>query len=142
MAISDFLESTRQGVVEGIKTMAVDTLDFGRRALGNLVAGVNRTLPNMLPTATATLAELSYRGSQGSFASIVAPITLTFKYIDIAGTSPSKFGYPACKSRPPSTLSGFCLTQNAAFEISGTIDEQKALEDLFNSGVYLEWGDF
>ena len=108
-------------------------------AVKNVVQGVNNVAPNMLPTATATLAELSFRGTQGSFASLTRDIVLVEKFFNITGRSPSKFGYPACKSRPIMYLDGFCMTQNAMFEISGTVDEEQALEELFNKGVIIDW---
>ena len=124
---------------EQVKTGARTLLNEGSDALVSLISAVNEVMPNMLPTVAACLATLSYRGSQGNFASISYPVVLTATFLDISGTNPRKFGYPCCKSRPIEDLSGFCLTQHAQFHISGTVIEEEALEALFNAGVILDW---
>ena len=111
----------------------------GTEALGNLISGVNKVMPSMLPTITACLATLSYRGSQGNFASVSYPIVLTASFLDISGIAPDKFGYPYCKSRPPEDLTGFALAKNSRFHISGTMPEEEALEAFFDRGVILDW---
>lgn len=124
---------------EQVKAGARTLLNEGGDALVSLISAVNKVMPNMLPTVAACLATLSYRGSQGNFATVSYPVVLTATFLDISGANPRKFGYPCCKSRPIGDLTGFCLTQHAQFHISGTVIEEEALEALFNSGVILDW---
>lgn len=139
--IAGTASSTWEKVTESAKSIGRRIVDTAGESVKKVVSGVNNIAPNMLPTATATLAELSFRGNQSSFSALLRPIRLVSKTLPIAGSNARKFGYPACKSRPPQNLTGFCLTQNAMFEISGTIEEEQALEELFNKGVILDWSD-
>ena len=122
-----------------VQSAASGILSFGETAINKILSGVNKVLPNMLPTMAACLATLSYRGSQGNFATVSYPVVLTATFLDISGTNPRKFGHPCCKSRPIMDLNGFCLTKNAQFHISGTVIEEEALETMFNAGVILDW---
>ena len=135
----DKLEQGVTWVGEQAKSGARTLVDIGSQALGGLISAVNEVMPNMLPTVAACLATLSYRGSQGNFATVSYPVVLTATFLDISGTNPRKFGYPCCKSRPIGDLDGFCLVQHAQFHISGTVIEEEALETMFNSGVILDW---
>lgn len=126
-------------VQRGASSIAGKIADYSGETVQKVVNGVSKTMPNMLPTATACLAELSYRGTQGSFAAANTDIVLTSKFIDIAAQAPTKFGFPSCTYKTVDSYSGFLLAQHAMFEISGTIDEEQALEDLFNAGVILDW---
>ena len=124
---------------EQAKGAAQTLVSDGKDALTALLSGVSEVMPSMLPTITACLATLSYRGSQGNFASVSYPIVLTASFLDISGIAPDKFGYPYCKSRPPEDLTGFALAKNARFHISGTVPEEEALEAFFDRGVILDW---
>lgn len=134
-AFGDF----RDRVVDSVQRTAGQIVTTAGDAVRKTVNNVNKVAPNMLPSATAALAELSFRGTQGSFVDYSQPIRLIARFQPIAGSNASKFGYPACKSRPIGDLTGFCLTQNAIFEISGTVEEEQTLEELFNKGVVLDW---
>lgn len=135
-------EKLEQGVTwvgDKVKSAGRSLLNDGADALVDLLSAVNDVMPNMLPTMAACLATLSYRGSQGNFATVSYPVVLTATFLDISGTNPRKFGYPCCKSRPIGDLDGFCLVQHAQFHISGTVIEEEALEAMFNAGVILDW---
>ena len=126
--LEDWAISTAQGVVSNAKD-----------SINGLIGSVSKVMPNMLPTVAACLATLSYRGTQGNFATVSYPIVLTASFLDIAGIAPDKYGYPYCKNRPLSNFDGFVLCQNARCTISGTIIEEQAIEEFLNGGVYLDW---
>lgn len=135
--------------IEGIKDWAVDiVLQAGRwvaskakGAVQEYVGTVNQVMPNMLPTATAAMAELSFRGSQGNFATTTYPIVLKAEFLRVADPIPARYGYPTNEFLGLGGLSGFCLVKDAKFSISGTVDEEVALEEFFNNGAFLDWSN-
>lgn len=113
-------------------------LDFGGSLLSSLVDGVNKIMPNMLPTITASLATLQFRGSQGDFSSLSYPIVIRGEFHQIAQQVPAFYGSPLCDYRAIGSMSGFILTKNANLKISGPMQEQTALESLYDAGVRLD----
>lgn len=110
-----------------------------KTAVTGLVNSVNKIMPNMLPTATAALAEMSFRGSQGNFATTVYPIVLKCEFLRTADPLPERYGYPCNEFRALGGVSGFVLCKDAQVKISGTIDEEEAVEQFLNNGCYLDW---
>lgn len=113
--------------------------DKAKMAVTGLVNSVNKIMPNMLPTATAALAEMSFRGSQGNFATTVYPIVLKCEFLRTADPLPERYGYPCNEFRALGGVSGFVLCKDAQVKISGTIDEEEAVEQFLNNGVFLDW---
>lgn len=113
--------------------------DKAKMAVTGLVNSVNKVMPNMLPTATAALAEMSFRGSQGNFATTVYPIVLKCEFLRTADPLPERYGFPCNEFRALGGVSGFVLCKDAQVKISGTIDEEEAIEQFLNNGCYLDW---
>ena len=113
--------------------------DKAKMAVTGLVNSVNKIMPNMLPTATAALAEMSFRGSQGNFATTVYPIVLKCEFLRTADPLPERYGYPCNEFRALGGVSGFVLCKDAQVKISGTIDEEEAVEQFLNNGCFLDW---
>lgn len=110
-----------------------------KTAVTGLVNSVNKVMPNMLPTATAALAEMSFRGSQGNFATTVYPIVLKCEFLRTADPRPERYGYPCNEFRALGSVDGFVLCKDAQVKISGTIDEEEAIEQFLNNGCFLDW---
>ena len=115
--------------------------DKARAAVGDIVNGVMRVVNKALPTAIAATATLQYRGSQGSFLSYLQDnnIKLMCKLLQIGADNSDLIGYPTNAANSLlSNYSGFVLCENAVIEITGTVIEETAIEDMLNSGVFME----
>ena len=104
-----------------------------------LVETGNKYMPNMLPSATAALAELNFRGSQGNFVSTIYPVVLKCEFFRTATPLPQRYGYPCNEFKALGGLNGFVLCKDAQVNISGTIDEEEVIEAFLNNGVFLDW---
>lgn len=120
---------------------AKSLVQAGSNAISSIVGGVNKVFPNMLPTATAALAELSFRGTQGSFASSQYPIILKCEFMDIAEVTPELFGYPTNEFKILGQLTGMTVCKDTHVSFPCTVKEEEAIEQFLNNGVFLEWGD-
>lgn len=120
---------------------AKSLVQAGGNAVAGLVSGINRVMPNMLPTATAAMAELSYRGTQGSFASTQYPIVLKCEFMDVAEITPELYGYPMNEYKILGQLTGMTVCKDTHVSFPCTVKEEEAIEQFLNSGVFLEWGD-
>ena len=112
-----------------------------RAAVDDIINGVMRVANKALPAAIAASAALQYRGSQGSFLSYLQDnnIKLMCKFFQIGADNSDLIGYPTNASNSLlSNYSGFVLCENAVIEISGTVIEEEAIEDLLNKGVFIE----
>lgn len=116
-------------------------LDKGKSALNGLLDGVNRVMPSLLPTATAAMATLSFRGSQGNFATTQYGISLRADVLYITGANDYEIGRPLYRRVPISDLNGFALFKDFHMEISGnmTMAEADAIVELMEKGVFLDW---
>lgn len=115
--------------------------DKARAAIGDIVNGVMRVVNKALPTAIAATAALQYRGTQGSFLSYLQDnnIKLMCKFFQIGADNSDLIGYPTNAANSLlSNYSGFVLCENAVIEISGTVIEEEAIEDMLNAGVFME----
>jgi hypothetical protein len=115
--------------------------DKARAAVGDIVNGVMRVVNKALPAAVAASAALQYRGSQGSFLSYLQDnnIKLMCKFFQIGADNSDLIGYPTNAANSLlSNYSGFVLCENAVIEITGTVIEEEAIEDLLNKGVFME----
>lgn len=108
-------------------------------AIGGLISSVNKVMPNMLPTATAALAEVQFRGSQGNFATTLYPIVLKCEFLRTSDPLPERYGYPCNEFRALGGVSGFVLCKDAQVRISGTIDEEEVIEAFLNQGAFMDW---
>ena len=112
-----------------------------RAAVDDIINGVMRVANKALPAAIAASAALQYRGSQGSFLSYLQDnnIKLMCKFFQISADNSDLIGYPTTAANSLlSNYSGFVLCENAVIEISGTVIEEEAIEDLLNKGVFME----
>ena len=118
----------------------VDSIKTGaKESLNTILEGVGRVVNKALPAAIAASATLQYRGSQGSFISFTDPIQLECRFFSIGADNSDKIGYPShAVNTLLSGLSGFVLCENAVIEIDGSITEEQAIEDLLNSGIFIE----
>ena len=120
----------------------VDSLkDSASGALSDIVNGVSRVINKALPAAIAASASLQYRGTQGNFLAYLDsnPILLQARFFSIPADNSDKIGFPSYAANTLlSGLSGFVLCENAVIEISGTVSEEQAIEDLLNAGVFIE----
>lgn len=115
--------------------------DKARSAIGDIVNGVMRVVNKALPTAIAATATLQYRGTQGSFLSYLQDnnIKLMCKFFQIGADNSDLIGYPTNAANSLlSNYSGFVLCENAVIEITGTVIEESAIEDMLNAGVFME----
>ena len=124
------------------ESVASNVVNGAAEALASLVEGVNKAMPSILPTATAALASLSFRGTQGNFTTISYPIVLRADFMYISGMDRENRGTPVNRRLKVGELSGFALFEDVHMETSGNMTQAscEALERLLMSGVYLEWG--
>jgi len=128
MALGDFLEDVGSAAV-----------DFGRNLLGGIIDGINDIAPSALPTATAALAQLSYRGTTGNFQSAMEPIVLSAKFQKISAMNPETQGSPCYMRDYISTFSGFVMCDNPVFQSSiATSVEEGAVEAMMAKGFFYE----
>lgn len=112
-----------------------------RAAVDDIINGVMRVANKALPAAIAASAALQYRGSQGSFLSYLQDnnIKLMCKFFQIGADNSVLIGYPTNAANSLlSNYSGFVLCENAVIEITGTVIEETAIEDMLNAGVFME----
>lgn len=112
-----------------------------RAAVDDIINGVMRVANKALPAAIAASAALQYRGSQGSFLSYLQDnnIKLMCKFFQIGADNSDLIGYPTNSANSLlSNYSGFVLCENAVIEITGTVIEEEAIEDMLNAGVFME----
>lgn len=123
-------------VLENIGTAAVDA---GRNLLNGIISGISEVAPSALPTATAALAQLSYRGTTGNFQSAMEPIVLSGKFQHISAMNPETQGSPCYLRDYINTFSGFILCDNPVFQSSiATSVEEGAVEAMMARGFFYE----
>lgn len=123
-------------VLEDIGSAAVDA---GRNLLRGIINGINEVMPSALPTATAALAQLSYRGTTGNFQSAMEPIVLSGKFQHISAMNPETQGSPCYMRDYINTFSGFVLCDNPVFRSSiATSVEEGAVEAMMAKGFFYE----
>ena len=128
MAFGDFLDDIGSAAV-----------DFGRNLLGGIIDGISDVAPPALPTATAALAQLSYRGTTGNFQSAMEPIVLSAKFQKISPMNPESQGSPCYLRDRISTFSGFVVCDNPVFQSSiATSVEESAVEAMMAKGFFYE----
>lgn len=122
-------------------SIAENLVSKGGEAIAGLLSGINKAMPSILPTATAALATLSFRGSQGNFATLKEDITLRGDFLSISGLDRENRGTPVYRRMMVGDLSGFAQFQDVHIAISDgmTVTEAEALEQLLQSGVFLDW---
>ena len=128
-------------VSDYISTKAQELKSTARDSLTDIVGGVMQVVNKALPAAIAASAALQYRGSQGSFLSYLQDnnIKLMCKFFQIGADNSDLIGYPTNAANSLlSNYSGFVLCENAVIEITGTVIEEEAIEDLLNKGVFME----
>lgn len=123
-------------VLENIGTAAVDA---GRNLLNGIISGISEVAPSALPTATAALAQLSYRGTTGNFQSAMEPIVLSAKFQKISAMNPETQGSPCYMRDYINTFSGFVMCDNPVFQSSiATSVEEGAAEAMMAKGFFYE----
>lgn len=128
----------RESAVDWVQDKALDLGAGVKNAVSGVLSSFNKILPSVIPTATAAMAALSFRGSQGSFASLTQPITITARFLPIADENRGKIGRPLYTLSVLGNYSGFVLCEAATIEISGMVEEETAIEQFLNGGLYLE----
>ena len=112
-------------------------------AIGNFI-GINKDMVNKALDYTASLlGDVYTKGSTGSYLNILCgrPSVRAF-FVDQADNDNTRYGSPLYAVRTLSTLSGFCLCQNATIEVATTKHplpvEIDGIINMLNSGIYLE----
>lgn len=114
-------------------------VDTGRAALRSVIGAINTVAPNALPTATAALAQLTYRGTTGNFQSAMEPIVLSAKFQHVSQMNPESFGSPCYMRDYINTFSGFVLCDHPHFSTGlATSVEESAIEAFMSGGFYVE----
>lgn len=128
-------------IQEKIVQSAGALVEQGRTALVGIIDGVNKIMPSLLPTAAAAMATLSFRGSQGNFATTQYSISLRADVLYITGANDLEIGRPLYRRVPISDLNGFALFKDFHISISGnmTMAEADAIVELMEKGVFLDW---
>lgn len=130
------IASSVSGIATSIGNAVVDE---GRQLLNGVVSTVRKVFPSALPTATAALAQLSYRGTTGNFQSAMEPIVLSAKFQHISAMNPETQGSPCYQRDLINTFSGFIMCENPVFSGSiGTDVERTAVEAFMAGGFYYE----
>ena len=128
----------------GINTNPIETDATGHKLRAanktNSNMGLLDTMQNVLGSALGNVAST---GTAGSFMAYNyrQPVINTW-FRQQTGKDELRFGEPLCKKVTLSTLSGFTLCANATVNYHGplfpTADEQNAVAEALNSGVYIE----
>ncbi len=131
-----------QSAVDTVQDVATGLVSRGQDAIGALVGGINKLMPSILPTATAALASLSFRGTQGNFSTISYPIVLRADFLYITGINPGESGYPLCRRMAFRDMVGFAQFKDVNIPIADgmTMTEATAIEEMLSAGVFFEWG--
>ena len=135
----DIVGSAAGKLWEWTKETAAPIVQEARKDFSWILNAAGEVLPNMLPTATAALAELQFRGSQGNFSTTLYPIVLKCEFLRTSDPLPERYGYPCNEFRALGGVSGFVLCKDAQVKISGTIDEELAIEAFLNQGAFIDW---
>ena len=77
-------------------------------------------------------------GSNGSFLSLHTSCYLDATFFECTARNTAEIGRPLHQTKTLSTLSGYCLCQNADVVISGTADEVRTVNGYLNSGFFIE----
>lgn len=135
-------ETTQKAGPIVAKEAAETLVEKGGAAIATLINGINAAMPSILPTATAALATLSFRGTQGTLVSIHEDIVLYATFIYTQGLDRENRGTPVYRRFEPQELSGYAQFRDVHIptENGMTINEAEAIEKLLQGGVYLEWG--
>lgn len=124
---------------DNIETVGSAAVDVGRNLLNGIINGISEVAPSALPTATAALAQLSYRGTTGNFQSAMEPIVLSGKFQHISAMNPETQGSPCYLRDYINTFSGFILCDNPVFQSSiATSVEEGAVEAMMAKGFFYE----
>lgn len=139
-ALPDKLQvASLSDIANDISSRAQGLVDRGKDAIGDVLNGIGKVVDKYAPSLLAGMATAQFRGTQGSFLSFAYPIRLQYRYFTIAPDRSAEIGYPCHAYKQLSTLSGFCLCENARVPLAGkSLTEQKAVEEFLNSGVYLQ----
>ena len=111
--------------------------------VGNFVDTNVSSFDQIIDYAGNLFGDIVTRGSTGSYINIVAgtPSVRAF-FVGQADTDNARFGSPLYAVKTLSTLSGFCVCQNATISIDATRHplpiEIRNIIKLLNSGFYLE----
>lgn len=130
----------------GIASGAVQTLaslgsTVGLAASGNPMAVLSglSTIRNGVSTALEfAKPQVTTAGSAGSCAGLGDAIIVWRKTLDTADKDPSEFGYPLCKTKTISSLSGFIQCSDGDLECSLTGDEMQEIAKYLTEGFFYE----
>lgn len=115
----------------------------GDSIIGNFVDMNSNVLDQIIDYAGSILGDVYTKGSTGSYLNIIAgvPQVRAF-FIDQAEEDNTRNGRPLHQIKLLSTLSGFCICQNASLDFTHSIAplpvESSGVISLLNRGIYLE----
>lgn len=125
------------GAITGVKNFAGKVQDFTEKA-GGMKQLITDVAANIGNAANSLLAEPTISGATGSTAGFKLAVRINAHFTQIVDTAPEFNGYPLCKVRKLSTLSGFCKVLNGDCEITGTKNESEALKAFLEGGIHIE----
>lgn len=111
--------------------------------IGNFI-GINKdTLNKAIDYAGSVLGDVYTKGSTGSYLNIACGLpSVRGFFIDQAETDNARFGSPLNAVKTLSTLSGFCVCENATIDVGASRSplpvEIDGIINLLNRGIYLE----
>ena len=105
-------------------------LDIGGE-ISNIASGIDSAIRSQVP-------RLQTMGANGSFANLMENPVFTKRYYYMAAEDNTNLGRPLAEIRTISSLSGFILCEGAKVDCPGTFDENKAVQDIMNSGFFYE----
>lgn len=115
----------------------VDTARGVGTAAG-LVSAVSSVVPGIGSFTESLAPSVSSTGSQGQFSYFFTKPQLIYKYYTLAPEDNAHYGRPLCEKVQLNALTGFTKTANADVMTLGTSAENTAINQLLDSGVYLE----
>ena len=77
-------------------------------------------------------------GSNGSFLSLHTSCYLDATFFECTARNTAEIGRPLHQTKTLSSLSGYCLCQNADAVISGTAEDVRTINGYLNSGFFIE----
>lgn len=132
------------GAITGVKNFAGKVQGFAGKVqdftekAGGLKQLITDVAANIGNAANSLLAEPTISGATGSTAGFKLAVRINAHFTQIVDTAPEFNGYPLCKVRKLSTLSGFCKVLNGDCEITGTKNESEALKAFLEGGIHIE----
>ena len=105
----------------------------------NSVNSAGNMMSSMVASATqAKFQKTSSIGNQGGFSSYAHVPYIDYQFFTLVDDDITEDGRPLMKNVRLGNLSGYCICKNGDVAIGGTAQEQNAIREYLESGVYIE----